>query len=132
MLNVHSTVTDFTPTQGSVNGGTLITVTGGRFSDDCLHHPIRIGSADCKLETCSESKLTCRTVKRMKGNTPIVDEETSDFIVFLRASEEAKITASTKKFSYKTSKTPSLIAVTPTFADGEYTVTFTGTGFDGD
>jgi IPT/TIG domain len=40
-------VSDFQPRSGSVNGGTLITVTGYNFSTDILDNPIRIGYTDC-------------------------------------------------------------------------------------
>ena len=59
-LNVKAQVTNFNPSSGSVHGGTLVTITGGRFSindENCLDHPVNIGEWDCIVETCSETEL---------------------------------------------------------------------------
>ena len=40
-------VTSFSPTSGSMYGGTLVTVTGYQFSNDPLDNPVQIGYTDC-------------------------------------------------------------------------------------
>jgi len=48
-------VTDFQPRSGSVNGGTLITITGYNFSTDILDNPVRMGYTDCIVESSSNT-----------------------------------------------------------------------------
>lgn len=46
---------DYNPKKGSINGGTLITVSGFNFSNDILDNPIRVGKTDCIVQTSSNN-----------------------------------------------------------------------------
>jgi hypothetical protein len=52
-LKTEGIVIDFNPKQGSVNGGTLITIDGINFSNEPTDNPVRIGHTDCMVETSS-------------------------------------------------------------------------------
>jgi len=60
-LELIGTVIDFNPKQGSIYGGTLVTITGYWFSSDPTNNPVRIGYHDCLVEETSESQIKCRT-----------------------------------------------------------------------
>jgi len=61
VLTAIGTVTDFTPTQGSKLGGTLLTITGYHFSTDILDNPVKVGmDTYCYVETSSDTEITCR------------------------------------------------------------------------
>jgi len=60
-LQLIGTVIDFNPKQGSIYGGTLVTITGYWFSSDPTNNPVRIGYHDCLVEESSESQIKCRT-----------------------------------------------------------------------
>ena len=53
-------VTSITPSQGSTLGGTLVTFTGGHFSDDALDNPVKIGDHYCLVEETSDAEIKCR------------------------------------------------------------------------
>jgi hypothetical protein len=40
-------VTSYYPTEGSIYGGTLITITGYNFSTEATDNPVKIGETDC-------------------------------------------------------------------------------------
>lgn len=60
-LELIGVITDFSPKQGSVHGGTLVTVTGYHFSNDPMDNPVRIGWVDCLVESSTETEIKCRT-----------------------------------------------------------------------
>jgi len=61
-LTVGSTITDITPTIGSMYGGTLVTITGVNFSTDPLDNPVKVGPNYCLVLTSSATQITCRIV----------------------------------------------------------------------
>ena len=78
-------VTSFSPSQGSLNGGTLITINGYNFSNGAItDNAVKIGYTDCLVQSTSNNQITCLTLPRIQG-VPA----TEDLIVFLRLSEEA-------------------------------------------
>jgi len=99
-------------------------------NDDCRDHPVNIGDWDCLVESCSETELTCRTTKRIEAGEEITDDETSDLIVFLRVSEEAKMIGGTTQFRYEAASTPTVDSVSVEYQDGIYKVVFVGSGFE--
>lgn len=84
-------VTDFSPKQGSLYGGTLVTITGGHFSDKITDNPVKIdyewvGGVDhyCYVQSSSDSEIVCRMAtdyKREAGDAEV--------IVFASTFEEA-------------------------------------------
>jgi hypothetical protein len=83
-ITVIGQVLDYQPKQGSIYGGTTITITGENFSNDPLDNPVKIGANYCYVETSSPTQITCKT-DLLHGEAP--GDET--FLVFLKTSEEA-------------------------------------------
>jgi hypothetical protein len=65
-FTVGSDVTSFSPTTGSIYGGTLITITGTNWSKDPKNNPVSIvfngalGSSECTVKESSETQIKCR------------------------------------------------------------------------
>jgi hypothetical protein len=60
-------VVDFQPKQGSLYGGTLLTITGGHFSDKITDNPVKVGyeyssgvNHYCKVISSNDSEIKCR------------------------------------------------------------------------
>lgn len=126
LLSVHGTVTDISPLEGSIYGGTLVTITGENFSDDALDNPVKIGDDYCYVITSSTTEITCRTdlLSKALGEQLIV--------VFLKTSEEAATPDNADiMFDYVT---PSAEVTDLYVAFDEVTLThqviLAGTGFD--
>jgi hypothetical protein len=119
-------VTDFQPRSGSVNGGTLITITGYNFSTDILDNPVRMGYTDCIVESSSNTEIKCRTLPRMEG---VAGSE--DIIVFLKTSEEAECTVNPCKYTWLDTGLPRLTNATTAFdySINDYVLTLTGSNF---
>jgi len=83
-LTAVGKVTGFSPKQGSIHGGTLVTIDGYHFSTVATDNPIRMGYTDCLVESTSTTQIKCRTVARHEGTTG-----EDDLVVFLRTFEEA-------------------------------------------
>jgi hypothetical protein len=60
-ITVISQVFDYQPKQGSIYGGTTVTITGENFSNDPLDNPVKIGDHYCYVETSSPTQITCKT-----------------------------------------------------------------------
>jgi len=82
-------VTGLSPTSGSLNGGTLLTITGYTFSDSISDNIVKVGNAYCDMIESSETEIKCRTPKRA-----LQEAGTDSVIVFLKTSEEAVWTTS--------------------------------------
>jgi len=83
-LTTVGKVTDFNPKQGSIHGGTLITIDGYHFSTVETDNPIRIGYTDCLVEETTPTQIKCRTLPK-EGIAPGQEQ----LVVFLRTFEEA-------------------------------------------
>lgn len=83
-LTLVGKITDFNPKEGSIHGGSLITIDGYHFSTDYQNNPVRIGRTDCLVEVSTPTQIKCRTVARHED-----DIGTDEVIVFLRTYEEA-------------------------------------------
>lgn len=77
-------VTGMTPSQGSTLGGTLVTFTGGQFSDDALDNPVKVGDHYCLVEETSQTEIKCRIA--VEGGQAPGDAQA---LVFAATSEEA-------------------------------------------
>lgn len=63
-LTLVGKITDFNPKEGSIHGGTLVTIDGYHFSTDYQNNPVRIGYTDCLVEVSTPTQIQCRTVAR--------------------------------------------------------------------
>lgn len=60
-LKAVGEILSFSPSTGSIYGGTLITITGRVFSTEASDNPVKVGTTDCLVETTSPTEITCRT-----------------------------------------------------------------------
>lgn len=98
-LTVGSSVLTITPRQGSLEGGTLLTITGENFSNDALDNPVKVGDHYCYVVTSTPTEITCR-ISITAGTTQTA--ETVEVIVFLKTSEEAVCATGTDcNFAYQ-------------------------------
>jgi hypothetical protein len=132
-LYVQGKILDFSPRQGSIYGGTLITITGYNFSSDPLDNNVRIGITDCIVETSENGQITCRTLEKAVTASNI-DENVEELVVLLKVSEEAKCETSLGHCNYTwldDSALPSLTSYSLEYDSSldDYVVVLTGTGF---
>ncbi|XP_071356429.1 PKHD1 like 1, tandem duplicate 1 [Trachinotus anak] len=68
MFQTFAEVTGVSPSNGSVMGGTLLTI-HGRFFDQ-TDHPARVlvGGLPCEIQSVSDDRITCRTAKHQMNN----------------------------------------------------------------
>jgi len=58
-LTVTGLITGFSPSSGSIYGGTIITITGENFSDNILDNPVKVGDNYCDVLTTNSTTITC-------------------------------------------------------------------------
>jgi len=119
-------VTGFSPSSGSIYGGTILTITGHTFSDDPTDNAVEIGGINCDILSTSEFEIKCRTPMRAQPTA-----ETKSVIVFLKTSEEAVWDVSSD-YTW-TDTTAELQSITIAFNSGTgvWDLTFDGANFDG-
>jgi len=139
-FKVGSTLTSFTPKQGTVFGGTLITITGTNFGTRKTDNPVQIKmgeqSVDCLVEETKATQIKCRVdgseFAQAKLTRALKDGTTAELIVFLKTSEEVPCTSCT--FSLlahgTTSTSPIVTAMTGLIDDTTIKITVTGKRFD--
>lgn len=133
-LDVSGSVTSFTPTQGSVHGGTIVTLTGVNFDDDKLNNPVNIGWDHCEIISSSPTEIVFRT-PAADDATAGHGEVTEAVIVGLKTSEEAVCNFGAGcYFAYKNSATPTLNSATPEYdsTNNYFKITLAGSGFGSD
>jgi hypothetical protein len=92
ILDVSSSITDFSPMTGSIYGGTLLTIRGTNFGNVKTDNPVQIsnnggiGSIDCFVQETKVDEIKCRVDTNLNKTGGIEDS----MIVFLKTSEEAK------------------------------------------
>ena len=69
--------------QGSVLGGTLLTITGGHYGTQATDNPVKVGDNYCIVEETSANEIKCR----IRIDEPTV-ASTADVIVFAKTYEE--------------------------------------------
>ena len=76
-------VDTITPMNGSVLGGTLVTISGSHYGNQATDNPVKIGDNYCIVEQTSEFEIKCRVQIRK----PTVVSE-AEVIVFAKTYEE--------------------------------------------
>jgi len=59
-LMVKAEVTNISPRSGSILGGTIVTITGNKFSEDKLNNPVTINLEFATILSSSESTIVAR------------------------------------------------------------------------
>ena len=55
-------VDTISPSQGSVLGGTLLTITGAHFGLEATDNPVKVGDNYCIVESTSDNEIKCRVL----------------------------------------------------------------------
>ena len=120
-------INSVTPATGSINGGTLLTLTGNGFSTRATQLLVMFGDQShmCVLEgTPTEQLVKCRTP--VMGSLVI---ETNQEVVLLGRLQEEAVCASTCTFKYSAAATPVISGLDVTTGPAGTTVVISGTGF---
>ena len=127
-FTVQTVITSVSPTSGSVAGGTLLTITGGTFSDYTQQTMVFIGtdSIPCSVVSSSATQVTCITGPlkdiNQAGTTQTVYVDTR--IV------ESAVCQGTCSFTYSDSLTPKITALDSTSVAAGGSLQITGTNLD--
>jgi len=127
-LDVSATITSIDVTQGSTEGGTVLTITGTNFSDEPLDNPVKVGDNYCLVSFSGNSGIICR----IENKVHVAGD--AEVIVFLKTSEEATCNvAGGCTFTYVT-PSAALTSINAAYDVSElgHVVTVTGSGFDTD
>ena len=115
--------------QGSVHGGTLITINGYNFSNAAFtDNPVQVGYTDCLVQSTSNTQITCLTQPRRSGVAG-----SDDLIVFLRTFEEAVFQVNST-FEWLDTGLPNITTYETYFDDSlfDWVLVLRGTGFGTD
>lgn len=100
-IMTSSTVSNITPTQGSVLGGSILTITGTNFSAEKTDQAVTVAGTWCDILTVTTTQITCRI--RNTGRAVDAISDNNDVVVTLAASSESTCTAANNcKFAFKT------------------------------
>ena len=111
-LTSRMSITGISPSSGSINGGQVITISGGGYSGNVSDTTVTIGAAECSVKTVSPAQITCVTSSCTESCGEV--EVTSN-----------SISKTSTDYSYLSASTPQVATAT---ASGS-TLTITGTQF---
>ena len=116
------TASSMAPLTGSFGGGTLLTITGTGFDTE-TNPTVTVCSADCTVESVTDTEIQCRTPANSGSGT-------EDCAVSV-AQASGKSVDLADPFSYDDSLTPQVASVSPQRGGtgGGTSITITGTGF---
>lgn len=125
-LSVGAKITVISPTEGSLNGGTTVTITGENFSATKSDMLVKFGTIDCPIATATPTKITCVTSKSPKEENNALQDDVRDVAVIIKITEESTCgIGGGCNFNWKDTATPKVTAGTWT---GD-TLSLTGTNF---
>lgn len=110
------TLDSVSPTTGSVDGGTLLTLIGNGFTSDIV---IKMAFQRCNVKSITLTQVTCVTPAFFATTTNI--EITAGSVTF-----------PTISFEYTNAATPTVTSINPSTGVAGNDITITGTGFDTD
>ena len=100
-ITVQGSVSSLTPTTGSTEGKTKLTITGFGFDPSDFGTVVEIDGASCDIIEVTNTQIICRTPAHAEGDTTVVVTANSE-----KFDEET--------FTYSADATPSASSVTPT------------------
>ena len=93
ILTVGAWVTSYSPSTGSIYGGTLITIAGENFGNAITDNPVQLSINDglsrnihCYVQTTAPTEITCRVATDVDARE---EDDSATMVVFLKTSEEA-------------------------------------------
>ena len=111
-------LTTVSPSEGSVAGGTLLTLSGRGFSSESSEVSVSIGGSVCTVLTASYSTLTCATSPGTEGTHTVL--VTSHGVQF-----------PTQSYTYSMAATPLVASIFPTSGQAGLMVTLSGSNLQG-
>ena len=72
MVDVQLMITNVFPLQGSLQGGTILTITGTGFGTNTSLVDVDVGNFDCVVSTATNTKINCQI-----GNAGTIHEVTN-------------------------------------------------------
>ncbi|XP_067676837.1 fibrocystin-L-like isoform X2 [Haliotis asinina] len=115
-IESSAVISGITPTTGSVNGGTILSITGNGFVDG--ETTVQVGGEDCVVTAVTPSQIQCDTSSHAAGAV--------DVVVVSRGTTYPTLPAA---FTYDTAATPTFTSVSPSSGVAGDVITVTGTGF---
>ena len=103
VLDVNTYVDSYSPKQGSIYGGTLLTIKGRNFGTVITDNPIQlstngaVNSIDCYLQYSTPTEIKCRVDDDIVPKSP---GKEATMLVCLKTSEEATCEDSTCDWMY--------------------------------
>ena len=118
---LSSQASSISPTAGSMEGGTLLTIAGSGFTFFTSRVTVSLGTVPCDVVTATLSEITCRS-----GASLVAMDTTVPLSVLINNTP-----ASTSvMYSYATTATPTITSLSPgTNLNGGETIEIVGTGF---
>ena len=114
-ITSEAALTTISPTEGSINGGLLLTINGNGFGT--LHSTfVTVGQVPCEIAEISTSVIRCNTGSQSAGS----------YLVSVTSAGES---FPTKPFTANSASTPVINSVTPTSGKAGESITVQGTGF---
>ena len=119
-VSVPASVSSVSPSQGSTNGGTRLTISGSGFPEDMERLNVSVGNYPCKVESTSYETIVCITSPQTTAGSDQLTVEVNG----VSASDASW-------FSYSAAKTPTLTSLDKNSASPilKQPLTITGTGF---
>ncbi|KAK3879633.1 hypothetical protein Pcinc_015818 [Petrolisthes cinctipes] len=106
-------ISNFSPTEGSTNGGSVITITGSAFDPSDV--TVTIGSVSCDVMSATTTSITCQTMTH---------EAATLTVKVMSGGEEG---TATNSYTYSVDKTPVLTSLSSTTVSYPSSLTVTGT-----
>ena len=131
-FEVGGLVLEFSPTYGSIYGGTLITIEGENFSDLESSNQVMVGNYFCELESFSSTELICRLEAiSYDSSYEVPDEIETELKVHLKVVEQAICDDGDDcVFTFEIEQTPVVQDIQWIEVDGQQLVQLTGDKFD--
>jgi len=125
-------IASITPTEGSIGGGTLITIVGKNFVPDTTETMVTIGdqlNQLCRIESITATEIKCRTPEKHEVYLPGVKQEvtvTSKLVINTKCAKDDPCW-----FTFKDDATsPVLESLSSEAMSGSYPLTLTGSNFN--
>ncbi|XP_053388767.1 fibrocystin-L-like isoform X2 [Mercenaria mercenaria] len=119
-------IENISPTNGSIAGGTLLTVTGFGFESPL----ITIGGYNCIIIDCSYSEITCETPGSLSEDEKEVNVFT--YVQGIPLQSKCETESGDCTFSYKSELTSTITTISPNILSGTTFCTITGTSLGND
>ena len=118
-LTSPAEITDVTPIQGSVAGGTQLTISGLGFSADSTDVSVSIGGQACTVTSSSYNQMMCTTTANTAGTYDVM--VTSHGVQY----------PVTQNYTYSMETTPMVMSITPNSGQQGTMVNITGANLGG-